>query len=154
MQASLGRIVFGFIAATLAVVTLHQVIVWALGPGLGAINWLPSTSRAWSTAPFGPLGVPLIVNSMFWGGLWGALYGLIHEKLPGGSPVVKGLVYGLSIVVISNWLLLPLIKGQIFGQANQVLFAGYVPTRLAAGALILSGFGIATAVFYRLLRWD
>ena len=154
MQGTLGRIVFGFIAAAIAVATVHQAIVWALGPGLGQINWLPAQAIAWPTAKFGPLGVPLLVNSMFWGGLWGALFGLIHDKLPGGSALVKGLIYGLLIIVFSNWLLLPLIKGQIFGQPNQILFAGWVPTRMAAGALILSGFGMTTALIYSLLRRD
>ena len=31
---------------------------------------------------------------------------------------LKGLIFGLFIVVVSNWILLPLIKGQMFGHAQ------------------------------------
>jgi hypothetical protein len=141
MSGTIGRIVIGFIAAALAVVTVHQGIVFLLN------MYGMTPNKPWTTTPFGPLGVPQIVNSMFWGGLWGALYGLIHEKIPGGIAVVKGLLYGLAIVVCSNWIVLPLIRGQ-------ALFAGMDPKRLMAGALILGGFGIGTALFYQLLRRD
>ncbi len=150
MQGTLGRIIFGFIAAAIAVVTVHQGIIY----GLGAAGLLPPTVRPWSLNPVAPFGVPTLANSIFWGGLWGSLYGLIHEKLPGGAALVKGLIFGLLVLVFSNWLLLPLIKGNIFGQPNQVLFAGFVPVRMAISALILSGFGMATALIYSLLRRD
>ena len=75
-----------------------------------------------------PWGVPRLVNNIFWGGLWGALFALIYEWIPGGMSWLKGLIFGLLIVVVSNWILLPLIKGQVFGQANQVLFGGWDPT--------------------------
>jgi hypothetical protein len=141
MSGTAGRLVIGFIAAALAVVTAHQGVVYVLN----MIGWTPN--KPWSTAAFGPWGVPQIVNSMFWGGLWGALYGLIHEKIPGGAAAVKGLLYGLAIVVCSNWIVLPLIRGQ-------ALFAGMDSKRLMAGALILGGFGIGTALFYQMLRRD
>ena len=149
MHSSLGRnAIMGFIAAAIAVVTVHQGIVYLLvNQGM-----LPATSVAWSTKPFGPWNVPTIANSIFWGGLWGALFGLIHDKLPGDMLWLKGLIYGLAIVVLSNWILLPMIKGQIFGMPNQVFFAGGVPLRLLAGALILGGFGTATAIIYGLLN--
>ena len=150
MQGTLGRLVFGFIAAAIAVVIAHQGLIYALG----LAGMLPPPVRVWSMAPVPPYGVPAIANSMFWGGLWGALYGLIHEKLPGGAVIVKGLIYGLLIVLFSNWLLVPLIKGNVFGQPNQVLFAGFVPVRMAISVLILSTFGMATALIYSLLRRD
>jgi hypothetical protein len=111
-NSSIGRIVLGFIAAAISVVVVHQSIVYGLTIA-GVIRGQP-----WSMAPFGPFGIPTIANSVFWGGLWGALFGLIHDRLPGDSSAIKGLVYGLLIVVFSNWLLLPLIRGQIFGQPN------------------------------------
>jgi hypothetical protein len=138
-------LLLGFIAAALAVVTAHQLIILILTQ-IGLIKGSP-----WSFAAVPPLGVPQIINGMFWGGLWGVLYALIHERLPGGATWIKGLIYGLLIVVFSNWLLLPFIKGTILGQKNQAFFAGGDPTRMLAGVLILGGFGIATALIYRML---
>ena len=64
---------------------------------------------------------------------------------------LKGLIYGLCILVVSNWFLLPLIKGKIFGQANQVVFAGGNPKRMLIGILILGAFGTALGFIYGLL---
>ncbi|NJO33911.1 MAG: hypothetical protein HC869_12980 [Rhodospirillales bacterium] len=77
---------------------------------------------------------------------------MIYEQLPGGTAWLKGLIYGLLIVVVSNWILLPLIKGQIFGQPNQVLFGGWNPQRMAATAIILGAFGLALGAIYGLMR--
>lgn len=141
----------GFIAGALAVITAHQAIVYILANYVGL---LPATARAWNMGSgVAPWGVPQLLNNMFWGGLWGALFSLIHDKLPGGVMWLKGLIYGLIVVVLSNWIFLPLIKGTVFGVTTppQVLFVGWDPKRMLAGALILGGFGIATAIFYSLL---
>ncbi len=95
--------------------------------------------------------MPQIINGMFWGGLWDALFALIHDKLPGGMLWLKGLLYGLMIVVVSNWIVLPLIRGQLLGQKGQALFADFDPKRMLAGACVLGGFGLATAIIYGLL---
>jgi hypothetical protein len=137
------NLILGFIAAAIAVATVHQGIILLLKLG----GLLPASSKTWSLDPYGPLGVPTIVNHMFWGGLWGILFALIWDKLPVGAWWLKGLIYGLLIVVVSNWIVLPLIRGQ-------ALFAGYDPKRLLASALILGGFGIATAVIYSVIRTE
>lgn len=140
-----SALVIGFIAAAIAVLTVHQGVVWAVTQ-IGLIKATP-----WSMSPIKPWGVPQLLNGMFWGGLWGALFALVHEKLPGGAMWLKGVIYGLIITVVSNWTLLPLIKGYVFGQANQVLFSGGDPKRMLAVVLILTGFGAATAIIYSLL---
>lgn len=146
MQNSIGwTLLLGFIAAVIAVVTAHQLMYVVIAQlGLAKIE-------AWSLRGIPPFGVPAVLNAMFWGGLWGALFAVIHQKLPGSMMWLKGWIYGLIIVVISNWLLLPLIKGQIFGQPNQVLFAGGDPTRMLVGIMILSAFGITLGFVYGLL---
>jgi hypothetical protein len=147
MQGTLGRIVLGFIAAAISVLVVHQGIIYLLT----AAGYIPGTP--WSmTQTIPPYGVPYLVNSVFWGGLWGVLFALIYQWVPGGWSWLKGLIYGLAIVVVSNWILLPLIKGQVFGQANQVLFGGWNPTRMAVGALILGGFGLGLGIVYGFMR--
>ncbi len=136
----------GFIAAVIAVAIVHEGIIYALTQA-GSIR-----GTAWGMQPIPPWAVPRLVNNMFWGGLWGALFALIYHQLPGGSAWLKGLVYGLLIVVISNWFLLPLIKGQIFGQPGQVLFGGWDPRRMWPPIVIVGGYGLALGVIYGWIR--
>ena len=146
MQGSIGRIVMGFIAATISVVVVHEGIIYLLNAG----GYIPT--HGWSMTPaIPPWGVPRLVNNIFWGGLWGALFGLIYAWIPGGMAWLKGLIFGLLIVVVSNWILLPLIKGQVFGQANQVLFGGWNPTRMWIVAVIVGGFGLGLGIIYGLI---
>jgi hypothetical protein len=146
MQGAFGRAVLGFVAAAISVLTAHESIIYLLN----AAGF--TTSRGWSMTPaIPPWGVPRLVNTVFWGGLWGALFGLLYDRIPGGMAWLKGLLFGLFIVVVSNWLLLPLIKGQVFGQANQVLFGNFVPMRMLATVLIVGGFGLTLGVIYGLL---
>ncbi len=145
-SGSIGfNLLMGFIAAAIAVVVVHQGMVFLLTQ-FGMIKGTP-----WSLSPVKPWGIPQLANSMFWGGLWGVLFAVIYDKLPGGAAWLKGLLFGLIITVISNWTLLPLIREKVFGQANQVLFAGWDPTRMLATVLILGGFGIATGIIYAML---
>jgi hypothetical protein len=145
MQATVGRIVLGFIAAMIAVAIAHEGIIY----GLTQAGWIRGS--AWGLQPIPPWGVPRLINNMFWGGLWGALFALIYDRLPGNAAWLKGLIYGLSIVVVSNWLLLPLIKGQIFGQPGQVLFGGGDPQRMWPPLVIVGGYGLALGVIYGII---
>jgi hypothetical protein len=146
MQGSIGRIVMGFIAAAISVVVVHEGIIYLLNAG----GYIPT--HGWSMTPaIPPWGVPRLVNNIFWGGLWGALFGLIYAWIPGGMAWLKGLIFGLLIVVVSNWILLPLIKGQVFGQASQVLFGGWNPTRMLIVAVIVGGFGLGLGIIYGLI---
>jgi hypothetical protein len=146
MQGAIGRIVLGFIAAAIAVTVVHEGIIY----GLTQAGWIRGTP--WGMQPIPPWGVPRLINNIFWGGLWGALFALIYERLPGGAPWLKGLIYGLLIVVVSNWILLPLIKGQVFGQPDQVLFGAWNPQRMLATAVIVGGYGLALGIIYGLMR--
>jgi hypothetical protein len=147
-NTSLQSLLLGFIAAALAVVTVHQAIVYVLA----LYKFLPATSVAWSMKPLAPLGVPQISNSMFWGGLWGSLFAVIWPKLPGGSMWLRGLIYGWLIVIFSNWMVVPFIKGVLLKQPNQFFFGGGDTTRMLATLAILSGFGLTLGLLYGLMR--
>jgi len=146
MQGTIGRIVLGFIAAAISVAVVHEGIIYLLNAG----GYIPS--RGWSMTPaIPPWGVPRLVNNIFWGGLWGVLFALLYDWIPGGMAWLKGLIFGLFIVVVSNWILLPLIKGQVFGQPNQVLFSAWNPTRMWIVAVIVGGFGLGLGIIYGLI---
>jgi hypothetical protein len=139
MPLALKDPLIGFLAAAIAVVIAHEVIVFLLNTA----GILPV--KPWSTEPVGPYHVPKILNSIFWGGLWGVVYALIQSHLPGAQAWERGLIFGILIALISNFTLLALIKGQ-------PLFAGYDGKRIVAVLLILGGFGAATGILYEKLR--
>jgi hypothetical protein len=146
MQGTFGRIVLGFIAAAISVVIVHEGIIYLLTE-LGFIR-----STAWGMQAIAPWGVPRLINNIFWGGLWGILFALVYEWVPGGMAWLKGLIFGLFIVVASNWILLPLIKGRMFGVPNQVFFSNFDPHRMLAVVLIVGGFGLGLGIIYGLIR--
>ena len=146
MSGALGRAVLGFLAAALSVLIVHEGIVYVLH-ALGYVS-----RQAWTMTPtIPPFGVPYLANLVFWGGLWGVLFAFAHPILPGRTMWLKGWIYGLLIVVVSGWILLPLIKGQIFGVPNQLLFAGFDPQRMLNSALIVGGFGLGLGIIYGLM---
>ena len=46
MQGTIGRIVMGFIAAAIAVVVVHEGIIYLLGAG----GYLPPPNRGWTSS--------------------------------------------------------------------------------------------------------
>jgi hypothetical protein len=139
MTLDLVSLLYGFVAAAIAVLVVHQGIVFVLNQ---AGIW---PAKPWSMAPIGPLGVPTIVNSVFWGGLWGVVYAAFNRFLPVGPVWQKGILFGLLMALVSNFLILPLIKGQ-------PVFMGGDTRKIAIVLGILSGFGLATAYLYHGLR--
>ncbi len=139
MTLSPYTLLLGFLAAAISVIVVHQGIVFALNK---AGIW---PAKPWSMAPIGPYKVPTIVNSVFWGGLWGVVFAAIQRYIPGDTVWQQGLVFGWLMALVSNFTILPLIKGQ-------PLFMGSDARKIAIVLAILSGFGIATALLFRWLR--
>jgi hypothetical protein len=146
MGGTLRCIALGFGAAAVAVIAAHEGITYAL-EAAGVTDRV-----GWDMEPIPPWGVPRLVNSMFWGGLWGVPFALAYDRMPGSSAGLKGLIYGLFIVVAGSWTLVPLVKGSVFGQPDQLLFNGLDPWRLLSTIMIVGGFGLALGVIYGLAR--
>jgi hypothetical protein len=154
MQGTFGRMVLGFIAAAISVLIVHQTIVYALGAS-GMIRSVP-----WNLRPlgYGPVPwLPVLANSVFWGGLWGVLFALLYDRLPGAWSWLKGLIFGILVVIFSNWIFLPLIRQYAFNYPPQRLFSGFDgsnPQVLLPGFLILAGFGLGLGIIYGLIARD
>lgn len=151
MRDIVGRAVLGFAAAVLSVLIVHQGIIYGLVQ-FGVIRSVP-----WSLRPlgYGPLSfVPVLVNNMFWGGLWGVLFAFVHPWLPTRSSWLKGLVFGALIVLVSNWLLLPLARHHLFGYPPQALFSNFAPQAMLIVLLIVGGFGLGLGAIYGLIARD
>jgi hypothetical protein len=141
LDLSPRSLILGFIAAAIAVVIFHQGMILVLK----LTNLLP-TATPWNFRSFGPLGVPTLVNQMFWGGLWGVAFAALFRMIPGGSSLIKGLIWGLlGPALLGNWVLVPLFKGG-------ALFAGFDVQRMVITVLIGAAFGIGLGLIYGLAR--
>lgn len=149
MQGTLGRIVLGFIAAAISVLIVHQTIVYVLGM-YGMTRGVPWNLRPLGYGWFSTL--PTLANSVFWGGVWGIVFALVYRWVPGGWSWLKGLIFGLLIVLISNWTMLPIIRQYVFNYPTQPLFGGLNQQAMIATVLIVGGFGLGLGIIYGLLR--
>ncbi|MGL4243027.1 MAG: hypothetical protein ACRCTI_18090 [Beijerinckiaceae bacterium] len=143
MQLDLRNLLLGFIAGALSVVIFHQGMALILHL-LGQTPNFP-----WNTAPMRgglfSLPIPMIVNSMFWGGLWGVGFALFAALIPVANTVLKGIVYGLiGPYLLGNAILVPFFKGGPY-------FWGGQPPRIILGALIGGAFGAGLALIYGFL---
>ncbi len=128
-----GTALAGFISGAIGVVIGHQIMVLILYL-TGFVANPPYSFRG------NPWGVPIIINSMFWGGLWGILYAFVAPRFPAGwTTLVRGAVFGFVIhVFMGNWIVVALIRGN-------PMFSSWIPLRMLIGALIGTAFGIAVA---------
>jgi hypothetical protein len=151
MQGTMGRAVLGFVAAAISVLIVHQSIIYVLGM-YGMTRTVP-----WSTRPLGyglVPWMPIIGNNIFWGGLWGVVFAIFHQWIPGGMAWLKGLIFGVLVVIFSNWIFLPLIRQFVFNYPPQSLFAGFNgsnPMVLLPSFLLLTGFGLGLGIIYALI---
>jgi len=137
---SLKSLAFGFIAGAIAVVTVHEIIDLILNKA-GVFPRVP-----WSMEPSAVTGVPQIVSDMFWGGVWGIVFVLLYAFIPGGSPALKGLIFGvLGPAILGVFILVPLITGRF------PLFFDFDPKLVGSVLLILAGFGAGMGWLYGLL---
>src|SRR3954463_3406600 len=107
VPSSGARLVYGFVAGALAVITFHQGAVAVL-TSLGALS-----SDIYSLRPVPPFGVPQIVSQAFWGGVWGIVFA---ETVPlfrrDAGYWVAALVLGALILPLAGWFIVAPLKGQ------------------------------------------
>jgi hypothetical protein len=134
------RYIIGFVAGAIAVLIFHQGMVLLL-------HYLGQTPNfPWSMRPTGPLAVPAIANSMFWGGVWGAVFMAVARFIRLRDDLLRGVAFGvLGPWLLGNGVLVPLLKG------GPLLFGGDVK-RMVIGILIGAAFGLGLALVLRMMR--
>jgi len=138
-SSSLTRLVLGFLAGAIAVLTFHQGAV-ALLTKLGALS-----SSVYSMQPVRPLGVPQIASNAFWGGIWGIVFAAIAPRATRSARYwVTGLLLGAVALPLVGWFIVAPIKGL-------ALAAGWVPSRMALSMIINGAWGIGTAAIFALV---
>jgi hypothetical protein len=132
-----GRPLAAFAAGAVAVLTVHQAVLWALHRA----GWAPWP--AYSLAPTRPLGVPAVASAAFWGGAWWAV---LATWLPrGGRPGASYARAALLGAVLPNAvgaLLVALGHGQRWGATPRAA--------ATCSALLVNGaWGVTAAALLR-----
>lgn len=135
MSASM-RAFLGFVAAAISVLTFHQGMIAALH-SLGWAQFAP-----YRTTPVPPLGVPVIVDLCFWGGLYGAVFGLLMPRFT--LPLwLCGLVLGIIAALVGMFIVAP-IKGMAIAN-------GWHAWPMARSLLINGFWGVGVGLILPLL---
>jgi hypothetical protein len=134
-------VLLGFLAGAIAVPLGHQIMVAILN-GTGLIPTRPYNMGAGNN----PLGLPILINQILWGGIWGMLFALVWPALAKLPAWAAGLVCGVAgNAILGNMIVLPALgRGTFFG--------GWDPTRMAIGMAIGAGFGLAFGLLYGMMR--
>jgi hypothetical protein len=137
MQSMPMRAFLGFVAAAISVLTFHQAM-WAVLYALGSMPRPP-----YPINPMPPLGVPLIVDLCFWGGLYGLVFGLLRPRFT--WPLwLCGLVMGI-IAALVGMFIVAAIKGM-------PIAGGGHPGPIINSLLINGFWGLGVGIIYPLLR--
>src|SRR5437660_5443326 len=133
------RLIFGFVAGAIAVVTFHQGAI-ALLTALGALS-----SNLYSMRPVPPFGVPQIVSQAFWGGLWGIAFAAIAPRLRRDTSYwLAALMLGALVLPLVGWFVVAPLKGQ-------PIASGWVPSRMLLSVLINGAWGGGLAAIFAFL---
>ena len=133
------RLIFGFVAGAIAVVTFHQGAI-ALLTALGALS-----SNLYSMRPVPPFGVPQIVSQAFWGGLWGIAFAAIAPRLRRDTSYwLAALMLGALVLPLVGWFVVAPLKGQ-------PIASGWVPSRMLLSVLINGAWGVGMAAIFAFL---
>lgn len=145
-------LLLGFVAGSLSVVVFHQGMVLILH----LIGQIPSFAQFMGQVPNFPwnltamktgLGLPTLVNQMFWGGLWGIAFAAIGHMIPIAQTALRGAVYGLlGPFLLGGGFLVPLIK-----QTGPMFWA-WPGQRWIVGGLIGAAFGAGIALILKALE--
>lgn len=132
----------GFAAGFLAVLVFHQLTIAAMG-ALGLIQ----NAAIYRMDAYGPLGVPRLLNTAFWGGVWGVVLAAISAKLPRQATafLICGFLFGIVGPTFFGWFVLAPLRGQPVAQ-------GFRPAAMWRGPVINGMWGLGAAFF--LLLFD
>jgi hypothetical protein len=121
----------------LSVLTFHQGMIFLLHTL--AIPGLEVAALPYRFTPVPPLGVPLILDLCFWGGLYGVVFGLVTPA-PKGLMPLRGLAFGVLAVLV-GFFVVAWIKGNPIG-------GGWVLANWIRSLLINGLFGVGLGLIY------
>ncbi|MBA8907582.1 DUF6789 family protein [Aminobacter ciceronei] len=115
MNIYVRSMIAGF-AATV-VLSLLMIMKTAMGimPQLDVISMLSGMSQ--NMMGVGGAGIGWLAHFLIGTVLWGVLFALLHDRLPGSEPIMKGISFGILAWLLMMILPMPMVGAGFFGLA-------------------------------------
>ncbi|MBU6445667.1 MAG: hypothetical protein KGR48_17330 [Alphaproteobacteria bacterium] len=110
-MARLSKGIFaGFIATIVLSLLMIMKAMMGMMPNLNVIAMLTHMSGASS-----PL-VGWVMHFMIGSVVWGGLFALLYDRIPGGSALMKGIVFGVGAWLLMMVMVMPMAGAGLFGM--------------------------------------
>ena len=110
-MAHLSKGIFaGFIATIVLSLLMIMKAMMGMMPNLNVIAMLTHMSGASS-----PL-VGWVMHFMIGSVVWGGLFALLYDRIPGGSALMKGIVFGVGAWLLMMVMVMPMAGAGLFGM--------------------------------------
>jgi uncharacterized membrane protein YagU involved in acid resistance len=114
MNIYLRAMLAGFIATVVLSALMLMKSMMGVMPGLDVIRMLTGMSHTLMGLPASP-AVGWLLHFMIGTVLWGIGFALLYKALPGRSPAVKGIVFGLLAWLLMMLIPMPMAGAGLFG---------------------------------------
>lgn len=110
-MARLGNGILAGFAATI-VLSIFMMMKQMMGmmPEMDVIAMLTKMSGA--STPLMGWVMHFMIGSIVWGGL----FALLHDRIPGGSTIVRGIVFGIGAWLMMMVVVMPMAGAGLFGM--------------------------------------
>lgn len=110
----MARLGNGFLAGFAATVVLSIFMMMkemmGMMPEMNVIAMLTAMSHA--STPMMGWAMHFMIGTVVWGGL----FALLHDRIPGGSTVVRGVVFGIGAWLMMMIAVMPMAGAGLFGM--------------------------------------
>lgn len=115
METNVGKgIVAGFIATVVLSVLMIMKAKMGVMPDMNAIKMLAGMAHQFMGTPLTPV-VGWLLHFAIGSIAWGILFALLIKKIPGKSPIVKGIVFGTAAWLLMMVMVMPMAGAGLFG---------------------------------------
>lgn len=115
MNIYLRAMIAGFVATVVLSVLMLMKSMMGVMPGLDIAQMLTGMAHNMMGLPVNP-AVGWLLHFMIGTVVWGIDFALLYRPLPGGSPVVKGVVFGVLAWMLMMLIPMPMAGAGLFGM--------------------------------------
>lgn len=115
MNIYLRAIIAGFVATVVLSALMLIKSMMGVMPGLDIIQMLTGMAHNMMGLPANP-AVGWMLHFLIGTVVWGIGFALLYKMLPGGSPVIKGIVFGVLAWLLMMLIPMPMAGAGLFGM--------------------------------------
>lgn len=115
MNIYLRAMIAGFAATVVLSLLMLMKSMMGVMPGLDVIQMLTGMAHGMMGLPANP-AVGWMLHFLIGTVLWGIGFALLYKSLPGGGPLVKGIVFGVLAWLLMMLIPMPMAGAGLFGM--------------------------------------